>query len=509
MDIATDADTRPQTTPAPPSENRKADPGPAPHRPMVFAAALATIFMAAIEGTIVATAMPTIVGALGGIDLFSWIFGAYLLTQAILIPIYGRLSDLYGRKPILLFGIGVFLVGSALCGLAWNMISLIAFRIVQGIGAGALIPVSQAVVADIYSGEARARMQGYISSTFGSAAIFGPMIGGLIATHVSWRAIFWINIPLGIVAASLLAIALKEDVKKRRHHIDYVGAVLLASATAIIMIALIHADTFSIAALAGAFGVSALLIAALIFYESRTSEPMIPVRLYRDRLVAGANWIGAANGAITMAVIGFLPVYMQGLMGSNTLTAGLALGAMSVLMPLGGFIGSRLVLRMSYRLSSTIGGVILVTGSTLLIWLHPGADPLHPIVAAGIMGFGMGITNLTSVVAIQANVDWSQRGAALSSVFFSRIIGQSFGSAVFGGILNAGLANRSSVNGNEFVHLLQEGRQQITEIPGIQDVLDALAHSLHSIYLLSGLIAVLVLAAVLTYPAGLRLLEKS
>jgi Na+/melibiose symporter-like transporter len=196
-------------------------------------------------------------------------------------------------------------------------------------------------------------------------------------------------------------------------------------------------------------------------------------------------------------------------MGSNTLTAGIALGAMSVLMPLGGFIGSRLVLRMSYRLSSAIGGVILVTGSTLLIWLHPGADPLHPIVAAGIMGFGMGITNLTSVVAIQASVDWSQRGAALSSVFFSRIIGQSFGSAVFGGILNAGLANRSSVNGNEFVHLLQEGRQQITNIPGIQDVLDALAHSLHSIYLLSGLIAVLVLAAVLTYPAGLRLLEKS
>jgi EmrB/QacA subfamily drug resistance transporter len=508
MDIATDGDTGSQTISASPSEDRKAHTGPGPRRPMVFAAALSTIFMAAIEGTIVATAMPTIVGSLGGIDLFSWIFGAYLLTQAILIPIYGRLSDLYGRKPVLLFGIGVFLVGSALCGLAWNMISLIAFRVVQGVGAGALIPVSQTVVADIYSGEARARMQGYISSTFGSAAIVGPMIGGLIATHVSWRAIFWINIPLGIIAASLLATALKEDLKKRRHRIDYVGAVLLALATAIIMIALIHADTFSIAVLAGAFGVSALLIAALIFYESRTPEPMIPVRLYRDRLVAGGNWIGAANGAITMAVIGFLPVYMQGLMGSSTLTAGVALGAMSVLMPLGGFIGSRLVLRMSYRLSSTIGGVILVTGSMLLIWLHPGADPLHPIIAAGIMGFGMGVTNLTSVVAIQANVDWSQRGAALSSVFFSRIIGQSFGSAVFGGIFNAGLANRGSFNGNEFVHLLQEGRQQITNVPGMQDVLDALAHSLHSIYLLSGSIAVLVLAAVLTYPAGLRLLEK-
>ena len=177
-------------------------------------------------------------------------------------------------------------------------------------------------------------------------------------------------------------------------------------------------------------------------------------------------------------------------------------------MPFGGFVGSRLVLRMSYRLSSTIGGVILVIGSALLILLHPGANPLQPIIAAGVMGLGMGITNVSSVVAIQANVDWTQRGAAMSSVFFSRIIGQSFGSAVFGGIFNAGLASRSSVNGNEFVHLLQEGRQQIANVPGIQGVLDALAHSVHSIYLLSGLIAVLVLAAVLTYPAGLRLLEK-
>ncbi len=475
---------------------------------MVFVAALSTIFMAAIEGTIVATAMPTIVGALGGIDLFSWIFGAYLLTQAILIPIYGRLSDLYGRKPVLLFGIGVFLIGSGLCGLAWNMISLIAFRIVQGIGAGALIPVSQTVVADIYSGEARARMQGYISSTFGSAAIIGPMIGGMIATHVSWRAIFWINIPLGIIAASLLTVALKEEVKKRRHQIDYIGAVLMALATAIIMIALVNADTAGIAVLAVAFCISVLLIAALIFYESRTSEPMIPIRLYRNRLIAGGNWIGAANGAISMAIVGFLPVFMQGLMGSSTLGAGLALAAMSVLWPFGGFVGSRLVLRMSYRLSSTIGAVVLLTGSILLILLHPDAHPLQPVIAAGIMGLGMGITNITCVVAIQANVEWSQRGTAMSSVFFSRIIGQSFGSAVFGGIFNAGLSGHSAMNGNEFVHLLQEGHQRIADIPGIQGVLDALAHALHNIYLLGGLIAVLQLAAVLSYPANLRLRDN-
>jgi EmrB/QacA subfamily drug resistance transporter len=505
MDIATKADISSQPVPPSPPEDRRETTGP--NRPMVFAAALSIIFMAAIEGTIVATAMPTIVGALGGIDLFSWIFGAYLLTQAILIPIYGRLSDLYGRKAVLLFGIGVFLVGSVLCGLAWNMVSLIVFRVIQGIGAGALVPVAQTLIADVYGGEARARMQGYISSTFGSAAVIGPMIGGLIATHVSWKAIFWLNIPLGIIAASLLTVALKEEVRQRRHHIDYVGALLMASATTIIMVALIHSDTFSGAALAGAFCVSAILIAALIFYESRTSEPMIQVRLYRNRLIAGGNWIGVANGAISMAVIGFLPVYMQGLLGSSALIAGVALAAMSVLMPFGGFVGSRLVFHMSYRLSSTIGGVILVVGSAFLILLHPGAGPLQPIIAAGTMGLGMGITNVSSVVAIQANVDWSQRGAATSSVFFSRIIGQSFGSAVFGGIFNSGLASRSSINGNEFVHLLQEGHERVANIPGIEAILAAMAHALHSIYLLSGLIAVLVLAAAVTYPAALRLLD--
>jgi EmrB/QacA subfamily drug resistance transporter len=505
MDIATKADISSQPVPPSPPEDRSETTGP--NRPMVFVAALSIIFMAAIEGTIVATAMPTIVGALGDIDLFSWIFGAYLLTQAILIPIYGRLSDLYGRKAVLLFGIGVFLVGSALCGLAWNMISLIAFRVVQGIGAGALVPVAQTVIADVYGGEARARMQGYISSTFGSAAVIGPMIGGLIATHISWKAIFWLNIPLGIVAASLLTIALKEEVRQRHHHIDYVGALLMASATTIIMMALIHSDTFSGAALAGALSVSAMLVAALIFYESRISDPMIQVRLYRNRLIAGGNWIGVANGAISMAVIGFLPVYMQGLLGSSALISGVALAAMSVLMPFGGFVGSRLVFHMSYRLSSTIGGVILVVGSAFLILLHPGTDPLQPIIAAGIMGLGMGITNVSSVVAIQANVDWSQRGAATSSVFFSRIIGQSFGSAIFGGIFNSALASRSSINGNEFVHLLQEGHEQIANIPGISAILDALAHALHSIYVLSGLIAALVLAAALTYPASLRLLD--
>jgi EmrB/QacA subfamily drug resistance transporter len=478
-------------------------------RSMVFAAALSTIFMAAIEGTIVATAMPTIVVALGGFDLFSWIFGAYLLTQAVMIPIYGRLADVYGRKPILLFGIGVFLVGSALCGLSWNMTSLVVFRVVQGIGAGALVPVSQTVVGDIYSGEQRARMQGYVSSTFGSAAILGPLVGGFIANYISWKAVFWVNIPLGIIAALMLLTALQENIQKRQHRIDYVGAGLMASATGILMFTLVHAEKLNAAAMAGAITTFIALSMALFVYERRTPEPMLPFKLYRNRIIAGGNAVGLTNGVIMMSIVGFLPAYMQGVMGSSTLLAGTALGAMSVAWPFGGFVGSRLVLQTSYRIAATVGGGVLVVGSLLLIALHIGAGAAQPITAALLMGFGMGVTNICFVIAIQADVDWNNRGAAMSSVSFSRIIGQSFGSAVFGGILNVGLSSHAGGNSVDVLRILRSGnRHGADEAVGTQSVIEALTSSLHNIYLVSGLLALIVLITVLTLPSDLKLIEQ-
>jgi EmrB/QacA subfamily drug resistance transporter len=472
---------------------------------MVFAAALSTIFMAAIEGTIVATAMPAIVGALGGLDLFSWIFGAYLLTQAVMIPIYGRLADVYGRKPILLFGIGVFLAGSALCGMSWDMTSLIVFRVIQGIGAGSLVPISQTIVGDIYSGEQRARMQGYISSTFGSAAILGPMIGGLLANRVSWKAVFWVNIPLGIIAALMLLFALKEDVQKREHRIDYVGALLMVATTGLLMFTLVHADMLSAFALVAMIAICAGLCLALIAHERRAPEPMLPFKLYRNPIIAGGNAVGLANGAVMMSIVGFLPTYMTGVMGTGTLLAGTALGAMSVAWPVGGFVGSRILLRASYRRAATIGGVILIAGSLLLIALHLSGSVAQPIGAALLAGFGMGITNICFVVAIQADVSWSQRGAATSSVTFSRIMGQSFGSAVFGGILNFGL---SGGRGAEIVRMMRSGDGHGEDAADVQAVIGALTASLHNIYLLSGLFALTVLATALLLPSELKLADE-
>jgi EmrB/QacA subfamily drug resistance transporter len=494
-----------QSIEQPNSDAGPADSGEQARRSMVFAAALATIFMAAIEGTIVATAMPAIVGSLGGLDQFSWIFGAYLLAQVILIPIYGRLADLHGRKPILLIGIGIFLLGSVLCGLAWNMNALIAFRAIQGIGAGALIPVSQTVVGDIYRGAERAKMQGYVSSAFGSAAILGPLVGGLIAQYVGWQAIFWINVPLGLIAATLLVLALEERIPKREHRIDYGGAVLLALTTSVLMFSLVHADRLSTPVLVGAAAAFLVLFTALLAYEGRVQEPMLPLQLYRNLIVARGNGVGAANGAIMMSIVGFLPVYMQVAMGADPLIGGVALGVMSVAWPFGGFLGSRLVLAVSYRKTATIGAAVLVTGSLLQASLYDGAAVVQAIVGAMLMGFGMGMTNIGFVIAIQGDVAASQRGAATSSILFSRIIGQAIGSAIFASILNAGLSGQSAESRDMIVRLLAQAGKLDFDLSVIQPALHALIGSLHDIYWLTCGLALLVLLIILTVPAGLKL----
>ena len=318
---------------------------------------------------------------------------------------------------------------------------------------------------------------------------------------------FWVNIPLGIVATVMLLIALKENVRKRQHRIDYIGAALMAAATSLLMFALVHAETLSGLEMFGAFIACALLFGALFVYERLTPEPMLPFKLYRNRFIAGGNSIGLTTGAIMMSIVAFLPAYMQGVMGLSSLVAGVALGAMSAAWPFGGFVGSRLLLWIPYRIAATIGAVILVTGSLLMIALHIGATAAQPVAAALLMGFGMGITNICFVVAIQANVAWSERGAATSSIVFSRIIGQSFGSAVFGGILNFGMAGHGG-GSDTIVGILRTAGRQGTDAASIQSLLQALTNSLHNIYLVSGLLAIAVLATVLTLPSHLKLIDR-
>jgi EmrB/QacA subfamily drug resistance transporter len=473
------------------------------NRPWVFAAALATNFMAAIEGTIVATAMPTIVGSLGGFDLFSWVFTAYLLTQAVSVPIYGRLADLYGRKRLLFIGIGLFLVGSILCGFAWSMISLVVFRVIQGLGAGAVMPVAQTLLGDIYRGADRARMQGYISSVFASAAILGPVVGAVIVARWSWSWVFWVNVPLGLVAAVMLAVTLHERVERHSHRIDYGGAALLALGIGVLMYALVEASSLGRVALIALFVASLALLAAFVLREFQAREPLLPLHLLRNPLIVYGNLAGLVSGAAMMGIIAFLPAYMQGAMGESVLASGYALMALSGGWPVGGFTAGRIALAVSYRAAVIAGGVALVLGSLLMIALDPSRGVAWAIMSTLLMGFGFGLANNTWGVAVQANVEWTERGVATSSIVFTRIIGQSLGTAVFGGIVNAALQRHIGGAGDLVNRILEPALRQ--EIPAalIAPVMQDFAEALHRVYLINGLLAGIVLATALGMPRGL------
>ena len=282
------------------------------HRMLVFAAVMATTFMVAIEINIVATAMSSIVPQLGGFDLYSWVFAAFLLPQAVTIPIYGKFADLYGRRRILVGGIVVFLIASLLCGLATSMPELIAFRVLQGIGGGAILPVAHTVVGDIFTPEERARMQSYIATVWATSAIVGPALGAAIVANLDWRWVFWINLPLGIVALVMLRAFYRETIERKRHQIDYLGAGLLMLGSGALMLALMQAATYSIPVLLGLGMIAVVCAGALWRVERRVPEPILPPSLWQIPVVTTATLGTIVIGALTMGVVTYLPVHIQG-----------------------------------------------------------------------------------------------------------------------------------------------------------------------------------------------------
>jgi len=278
-----------------------------PRRGMVLAAALMAMFMPAVESTIVATAMPTIVADLGGFSLFSWVFAMPLLTMAVTIPLYGRLADIYGRRRIFFIGTGIFLVGTSLCGFARSTVLLIVFRAIQGCGSGAIQPIAATILGDIYTPAERARVQGWSSSVFGFAAIVGPALGAFLVEHVHWSVVFWVNLPVGLVSIAMFWIFLPERVERREHRIDYLGGLLLVIGVGALMLALVQAVSLAAGEIAAlvALGIGAL--AWLFFHERRTPEPMFPFALWRRRVVAVCNLAGFGASATMMAVTAVLP----------------------------------------------------------------------------------------------------------------------------------------------------------------------------------------------------------
>jgi EmrB/QacA subfamily drug resistance transporter len=418
-------------------------------RHLILAACMMATFMAAVENTIVGTAMPTIVAALGDFHLFSWVFVVYLLFQAVSVPIYGRLSDLYGRKRVFFAGAGIFLLGSTLCGFAHDMYWLIAFRALQGMGAGAVQPVAYAIVGDIYTPTERAKVQGFLSSVFGIAAVIGPTLGAFLVEHASWAVIFWINLPIGALAMVMLGAFLREQPHHKPPPIDYLASLLLTVGAGALMLAMIQAAQLPVwlVVVAVVVGVGALW--ALLRHERHAPAPMLPIRFWTNRIIALGNFGSFAIGAVMMSVTGFLPPFLQTVMGLGVAATGITLGAMSISWAFASIVAGRLMLITSYRTTAMLGGAMLALGCGMLIMLSPTSSLLWPTVGSFLVGLGMGSCNTTYLVSVQAAAALRERGAATASNMFMRIVGQSTGAALFGALLNAGLVHFAYLGNGE------------------------------------------------------------
>lgn len=409
-------------------------------RPYVLATVMLAMFMAAIEATIVATAMPAIVAELGDFSLYSWVFSSYLLMNAVTVLIYGKLSDLFGRKPVLSFGIVIFLIGSLLCGLADSMEWLIAARFIQGFGAGAVMPIASTIVGDIYTKEERAKIQGYLSSVWGISAIMGPAAGGLLVEFVSWRFVFWVNLPLGILAVTGLYLFLHENVEKRKPQIDYVGAILLTLSITSFMFILVEGGVrwkwMSFPILVLCF-TGVLCLIGFIIYERRVKEPMMPFELWSEKSILIANLTSLTTGVILIGLSTFLPTFVQGVMEEKPLVAGLTLTTMSIGWPIAATISGKAILRIGFRTTSVLGGVFLVFGSMIFIFLSAHDSPIFAATGSFLIGVGMGLTTTAFIVSIQSTVAWNKRGVATATNMFMRNVGSTIGAALLGGILNS------------------------------------------------------------------------
>jgi EmrB/QacA subfamily drug resistance transporter len=411
----------------------------------VLAALMLSTGLVALDNTIIATAVPSMVSDLGGFSQFPWLFSIYLLTQAVTVPLYGKFADVVGRRPVMFFGIGVFLLGSVLCGVAWSMPALIAFRAVQGIGAGAVQPMSMTMVGDMYTVEERARVQGYLASVWGIASVVGPTFGGLFSQYLSWRWIFFVNLPLGAVATWMLARKFKERVTRRSHSIDYTGAVLLTGGCSLVILGLLEGGVSwawtSVPGLS-VFVIGAAMLVAFVLVERKAAEPILPLWVFGRRVLTGGNLSAVVVGAVMIGLSSYVPTYAEGVLGTGALMAGFALAALTVGWPLSATMSGRLYLRIGFRDTGLIGNVTLVVGTALCLLLTPHSHVWQVAVACFVVGVGLGFMASPILVAAQSVVGWDRRGVVTGINMFSRSLGSAVGAAVFGAIANATLAAR-------------------------------------------------------------------
>jgi EmrB/QacA subfamily drug resistance transporter len=410
--------------------------------------------------------MPQIVAQLGGLHLYSWIFSSFLLTQTAMTVVFGKLADVYGRKPMMLVGIAIFLLGSILAGFAKSMMTMVLFRLIQGVGAGAIQPVAMTIVADLYPAHERGKIQGYLASVWVFSAVLGPIAGALIIRNWSWPWIFWINVPFGVAATVLFIFFLHEHAKREKKTIDILGAFLFTIAIASLLIALTEeagtSNDMSGVVAAGLFFLSSVLFVA---QERRAVDPMISFALWSRRPIAAANGVGVLASMTLMGLTTFLPMYVQCVLHRSPVVAGLTLTMMLVGWPAGATLAARNFHRFELRQILVTGSVLVPAGTAVFVLLTPGSSPITASLGSLAMGFGMGLISVSSLVLIQELVDWSQRGSATASNVFARNLGSTLGASALGAVLNYGLTHANggqSVSSDQLRQLLEASPDALT-----------------------------------------------
>ena len=396
--------------------------------------------LVAIDSTVLATAIPSIVGELGGFHQFPWLFSAYLLGQAVTTPIYAKLSDVFGRKQILLLGIALFLLGSILCAAAWNMLALIVFRAIQGIGAGAVQPTAMTIVGDIYTVAERARVQGYLASVWAISSVVGPLLGGVFSQLGIWRGVFLINIPLCLLAAWMFNRHFHETITPRERSVDALGALLLASAMTSLVLAVLGGGqswAWGSAPSISAFTAGVVLLAIFVVVERRAAEPILPLWVFSRRLLCATTIVALGVGAILMGLTSYVPTYLEGSLHVRPVVAGLALAALTIGWPATAAMAGTLYLRWGFKKTALVGAALVTTGATVLVAMAHRPNVAAVAAVCFVIGAGMGLLAVPTLIAAQSSVDWNERGVVTGNNMFARSLGSAVGVAIFGAIANS------------------------------------------------------------------------